>query len=118
MSDYAAGSPAYLALQVVAHKWTLLIVFALQERELRFSELRRRVPGVTPQVLADSLRALERDGIVSRWDLHELPPHVEYRLTALGASLCEPAKAIRAWAEEHAEEVIEARRRFDRRPSR
>jgi DNA-binding HxlR family transcriptional regulator len=68
---------------------------------------------VTSQVLADSLRELERDGIVVRQEYSAVPPHVEYSLTELGASLCEPARAIRAWAEKNAQSVIAARRRYD-----
>jgi len=58
IADYAVGSPARLALNVLAHKWTLLIVLALKAGAMRFSDLPRRVPGVTPQVLSDSLREL------------------------------------------------------------
>ena len=74
------------------------------------------VPGVTSQVLRDSLRELVRDGIVVRQEFVAVPPHVEYTLTDLGASLCEPARAIRAWAERHGPAVIAARRRYDRSP--
>lgn len=113
IADYAVGSPTRLALNVLAHKWTLLIVLALKAGAMRFSDLRRRVPGVTPQVLSDSLRELERDGIVGRRDFGEAPPRVEYRLTDLGCSLCEPARAIRAWADEHGQDVLDARQRYD-----
>jgi DNA-binding HxlR family transcriptional regulator len=113
LSDYLFESPTRLALSVLAHKWTLLIVVALQSGPLRFTRLRALVPGVTAQVLADSLRDLERDGFVVREELTAVPPHVEYRLTALGATLCEPARAIRAWAEEYVPAVIVARQRYD-----
>src|SRR4051795_11332064 len=109
LADYAVGSPARMALNVLAHKWTLLIVLALRGGPLRFTRLRALVPGVTSQVLRDSLRDLERDGIVDRQQFPAVPPHVEYGLTALGQSLCEPARAIRAWAERHGPAVIAAR---------
>jgi DNA-binding HxlR family transcriptional regulator len=116
LSDYGVGSPARLALNVLAHKWTLLIVVALKSGPQRFTRLRTLVPGVTSQVLRDSLRELVRDGIVVRHEFVAVPPHVEYTLTDLGASLCEPARAIRAWAERHGPAVIAARQRYDRGP--
>jgi DNA-binding HxlR family transcriptional regulator len=113
LADYEVGSPTRLALNVLAHKWTLLIVLTLKRGPLRFTRLRSMVPGVTSQVLADSLRELERDGIVLRQKFAAVPPHVEYRLTGLGESLCEPARAIRAWAEKNGPAVIAARQRYD-----
>ncbi len=116
LSDYEAGSPARLALTLLAHKWTLLIVVALQGGPQRFTRLRALVPGVTAQVLRDSLRELMRDGLVVRQEFAAVPPHVEYTLTDLGASLCEPARAVRTWAERHGPAVIAARQRYDRSP--
>jgi DNA-binding HxlR family transcriptional regulator len=113
LADYAVGSSTRLALNVLAHKWTLLIVLALKRGPLRFTRLRSQVPGVTSQVLRDSLRELERDGIVVRQEFVAMPPHVEYSLTELGATLCEPARAIRAWAEENGSAVLAARQRYD-----
>jgi DNA-binding HxlR family transcriptional regulator len=113
LGDYEVGSPTRMALNVLAHKWTLLIVLALKRGSLRFTRLRALVPGVTSQVLRDSLRELERDGIVDRQAFVAVPPHVEYSLTALGHSLCEPARAIRAWAEKNGAAVISARQSFD-----
>jgi DNA-binding HxlR family transcriptional regulator len=115
LADFEVGSPTRLALNVLAHKWTLLIVLALKRGPLRFTRLRSLVPGVTSQVLADSLRDLERDGIVVRQEYAATPPHVEYSLTELGATLCEPARAIRAWAEANGPAVLSARRRYDGR---
>lgn len=68
---------------------------------------------MTSQVLRYSLRELERDGIVVRREFAAVPPHVEYGLTELGATLCELARAIRAWAEENGPAVLAARRRYD-----
>jgi DNA-binding HxlR family transcriptional regulator len=113
LGDYEVGSPTRLALNVLAHKWTLLLVLALKGGPLRFTRLRSLVPGVTSQVLRDSLRELERDGIVVRQAFVAVPPHVEYSLTELGATLCEPARAIRAWAETNGPAVMAARQRYD-----
>jgi DNA-binding HxlR family transcriptional regulator len=113
--DYGLGTRARLGLNVIAHKWTLMIALALKGGPLRFSELRRSIPGVAAQVLTDSLRQMERDGIVERHEAAEAAARVEYYLTDLGLSLCTPAQAIRAWAEENGPRVEEARRRYDDR---
>jgi DNA-binding HxlR family transcriptional regulator len=113
LTDYDLDSPTRLALNVLAHRWTLLIALALKPGPLRFSQLRSSLPEVTSQVLVDSLRDLERDGIVVRDERSGAPRHVEYALTELGRTLCEPAHAIRAWAEEHYPAVREARRHYD-----
>ncbi len=109
LGDYEAGSPTRLALDVLAHKWTLLIIFALRLGPLRFTRLRSVVPGVSSQVLADSLRELERDGIVVRQEFVAVPPHVEYSLTPLGETLRGPIAALAGWAEEHMDDVRDAR---------
>ena len=116
LSEYEVGSPARLALSVLAQKSTLLIVVALEGAPQWFARLRTLVPGVTSQVLGESLRDLVRDGIDVRQEIGAVPPHVEYTLTDLGASLCEPARAIRAWAERHGPAVIAARQRYDGGP--
>ena len=112
-ADYDLGSPTHLALNVLGHKWTLLILVALQRGPQRFTRLRSMIPGVTSQVLTESLRDLERDGVVDRRDFSAVPPHVEYSLTQLGTSLFEPARAIRAWAETNGPAVVAARQRYD-----
>src|SRR4051794_41975153 len=116
IEDYALGSAARLGLSVLAHKWTLLIVLALKPGPLRFSELRRRIPEVTAQVLSESLRSLERDGIVERQNHAEVPPRVDYRLTAIGSSLCAPAPPPPAWGGQHGPPPPPPRRPNDARP--
>ena len=86
--------PSRLVLDRIAEKWTGLVVIALGERTLRFGELRERIGGVAPKVLTQTLRALERDGLVTRTVYAEVPPRVEYALTALGRSLCEPLAVV------------------------
>jgi DNA-binding HxlR family transcriptional regulator len=105
--------PPAWGLECLSHKWTPLIVFALKQGPLRFTELRKAVPGVTAQVLTRSLRALERDGIVVRRYFREVPPCVECGLTDLGVTLCEPVGAIRAWAEKYGEAILTARQRYE-----
>jgi DNA-binding HxlR family transcriptional regulator len=112
-ADFDMGSPTRLALDCLAHKWTVLIILALKPGPLRFTYLRKAVPGVTPQVLAQSLRDLQRNGLLVRRSYDEVPPRVEYGLTDLGLSLCEPVTAIRVWAERHGPAVLRARERHD-----
>ena len=102
------GSPTRLALDVLAHKWTLLIVLALKRGPLRSTRLRCQVPPVTSQVLADPLRELERDGIVVRQEFVAVPPHVEYSLTQLGREAAERVRALADWIETSLPRVAEA----------
>jgi DNA-binding HxlR family transcriptional regulator len=97
----------------LAHKWTLLIVWALKAGPMRFTALREAVPGITSQVLTRSLRDLERDGIVSRRYFPEMPPRVEYALTDLGFTMCAPVTAVRTWAEMYADAIQAARNAQD-----
>jgi DNA-binding HxlR family transcriptional regulator len=108
---YAAHSPTRHALDRVADKWTALIVGLLAERPHRFGELRREVEGISQKMLTQTLRSLERDGLVNRRVFATVPVTVEYSLTPLGQTLTEPLAAIRDWAERHIEELLAARAR-------
>ena len=105
--------PSRVVLDRIADKWTGLIVLALADETLRFGELRERIGGVAPKVLTQTLRALERDGLVTRRVYAEVPPRVEYSLTRLGRSLREPLEAVQAWAERHVSAVLAAREAAD-----
>jgi DNA-binding HxlR family transcriptional regulator len=90
------------ALERLAAKWRVLLVYALSDGPRRPADLRRRLPGISQKVLTATLRAMEDDGLVGRTVLKEsAPQHVEYRLTALGETLREPLAAICAWAVAH-----------------
>lgn len=115
-SVYDEHCPTRLALDIIADKWTVLIVGCLAARTHRFGELRREISGISPKVLTQKLRALERDGLADRRIYASVPPKVEYSLTPLGATLIGMLDAIRVWAETHIEEVLEAQEAFDRRP--
>lgn len=93
----------------IGDKWTVRVIMTLEARPHRFNEIRRAIDGVSQQMLARTLRALERDGLVLRTVLPTNPPQVEYALTALGRSLAEPVRALGSWAIDHME-TIEARR--------
>ncbi len=96
-------------------KWAGLVIQCLADGPRRFSELRVALPRVTPKVLTGSLRALERDGLVSRTMRPTPARHVEYALTSLGRSLLAPMAVAVAWATAHWEELLDAREAFDAR---
>jgi DNA-binding HxlR family transcriptional regulator len=116
MGDFDVMQQACPTRQVlgrIADKWTMLVVLALEEGTLRFSQLRARVGGVTQKMLTQTLRALERDGLVSRKVYPTVPATVEYTLTPLGHSLGEAVSVIRTWAYRHMADIEAARVRFD-----
>jgi len=90
-----------------------MIVIALSDGPLRFGAIRDAVGGISGKVLADTLRDLQRDGVLSRTAFDEMPPRVEYELTPLGLTLREPLTALGRWAESHIEEVEAARLSYD-----
>jgi DNA-binding HxlR family transcriptional regulator len=99
----------------VADKWSLGTLVALGGGELRFSELKRRVDGVSQRMLTVTLRSLERDGIVTRTVHSAMPPNVAYRLTPLGVTLERATAPLMGWAADHLVEVEAARADYDRR---
>ena len=112
---YSGQCPTREALDRIADKWTTLIIGLLESGPHRFSELRRGVGGISQKVLTQTLRGLERDGLVSRTVYPQVPPRVEYALTPLGRTLTEPIAALRRWAEEHIAEVGAAQRAYEER---
>jgi DNA-binding HxlR family transcriptional regulator len=115
---YSARCPSRELLDRIADRWTALICGALAEGPVRFGELRRRLEGISEKMLTQTLRSLERDGLVIRRDFGTVPPKVEYQLTSLGQSLEEPLAAVRDWAELHVNKMQAARQQYDsgRRP--
>ncbi|EFE66335.1 conserved hypothetical protein [Streptomyces viridosporus ATCC 14672] len=97
----------------VANKWALLIIEALGERTLRFSELRDEVEGVSHKMLTQNLRMLERNGLVSRKVHPTVPPRVEYTLTEPGRALRATVDALCGWTHRYLGQIEDARRRFD-----
>jgi len=102
--EYTAISAAHdieQALKFIDGRWKLLILFNLFGGQvLRFSDLERAIPGISQKMLAQQLRQLEADGIVERTVHNQVPPKVEYRLTAWGQSLCPALDALLKWAED------------------
>ena len=108
-SPYASDCPSRQLLDRIGDRWTVLIIGSLEEGPLRFSELRRRVEGISQKMLTQTLRSLETDGLVTRTVFAEIPPRVQYELSPLGRSLLEPLSALTRWATEHMDEVRAAR---------
>jgi DNA-binding HxlR family transcriptional regulator len=105
-------------LSRIGDKWTVLVVMLLRAGPRRFSELKREIGGVSQRMLTLTLRALERDGMVTRTVYPTTPPRVEYGLTSLGHSLREPVEALGDWAFAHMDRIDQARLEFDRRVQR
>jgi DNA-binding HxlR family transcriptional regulator len=110
---FLAACPSRQLLDRLADKWVALILSALADGEQRYSELSRAIAGVSQKMLTQTLRNLERDGIVLRSITPAVPVRVDYRLTPLGASLLPVVAAIKGWAEQHMDHVLAARERFD-----
>jgi DNA-binding HxlR family transcriptional regulator len=97
----------------VGDKWSMLVVVMLGDGPKRFNELRRSIGSISQRMLTLTLRALERDGLVTRTVFPTIPPRVDYALTELGRSLLTPVGALSAWALENRSRIQEARQRFD-----
>jgi DNA-binding HxlR family transcriptional regulator len=110
---FAKECASRVVLDRIGDRWTVLLVVALSGGALRFTQLRTKIEGITPKVLTQSLRALERDGVVTRTVFAEVPPRVEYELTDLGRDLLAPIDAIRLWAEDNAARIVANRERHD-----
>ena len=108
-----AECPSRKLLELLAEKWALLVIFRLRVKEHRTAELRREIGGVSEKMLIQTLRKLERYGMVERYDFGEVPPRVEYKLTPLGASLSSPVEQLERWMAKNIFEVWRAKERFD-----
>ncbi|MEV4598869.1 helix-turn-helix domain-containing protein [Amycolatopsis sp. NPDC049253] len=97
----------------IGDKWSAMIIVCLEQGPRRFSELRVPIHGATPKVLTQTLRALERDGMITRTVYAEVPPRVEYELTPLGRTLLDPIAACRRWAQEHLPTLLAAREAYE-----
>ncbi|MEU8330501.1 helix-turn-helix domain-containing protein [Micromonospora sp. NPDC048839] len=113
-SPYRADCPTRRILDRIGDRWTVLIVGALWDGSARFSELRRRVEGVSQKMLTQTLRGLERDGLVRRTVYPEVPVRVEYALTEAGRTLRGPLRALEEWSITHLGDVSAAQEAYDR----
>lgn len=106
---YSRLCPSRVVLEHVTSRWGVLVLAALSERTYRFSELRRRVDGVSEKMLAQTLQTLEHDGFVLRQAFPVIPPHVEYSLTELGREAAELVVQLAVWAQRRMPDVLAAR---------
>ncbi|MGY2700872.1 DNA-binding HxlR family transcriptional regulator [Nocardioides sp. HB32] len=113
---FVAGCPSRQLLDRISDKWVALVLAALaDEGTMRFSQLGRRLAGVSQKMLTQTLRSLERDGLVVRSVTPTVPVTVDYTLTPLGESLDELMRGLKAWAEAHMDVVQAARDEYDAR---
>jgi DNA-binding HxlR family transcriptional regulator len=105
--------PTRVILDRIGDKWTVLAVLLLRDGPLRFTELRDGIGRVAPKVLTQTLRRLERDGLITREVFAEVPPRVVYTLTPMGRSLIKPITAVSDWAEAHMAAITEAQQYYD-----
>jgi len=110
---YSGDCPTRQVLDRIGDKWTALIMGVLEDGTMRFSEIRRRIGGISQKMLTQTLRNLERDGLITRTVYPEVPPRVEYALTPLGETLTEALATIRHWAEANIDAVIESQVIYD-----
>lgn len=110
---YLAACPARQLLDRISDKWVSLILVALTDGPRRYSDLNRRIAGVSQKMLTQTLRSLERDGLISRTVTASVPVRVDYTLTPLGATLLPVMAGIKAWAERYIEDVQASRVGWD-----
>ena len=110
---YVRDCPTREVLDRIGDRWSVLIIGFLTTGPQRFSELGRRIDGISQKMLTQTLRGLERDGLITRTVFPVIPPHVEYELTELGLTLRAPLAALETWARDHMDVVVEARAQYD-----
>jgi DNA-binding HxlR family transcriptional regulator len=110
---YASACPTRLVLDRVADKWAVLILGSLRDTPVRFNELRRLIEGISQKMLSQTLKSLERDGLVHRKAIPTVPVTVEYSITPLGRTLSATVDGLRVWAETHIDKVLKAQQQYD-----
>jgi len=100
-------------LDIISNKWTALVIYAMESGKIRYGEMLRRVEGISKKMLTQTVRKLERDGLVQRHITPTVPPSVEYSLTLLGETLLQPMQELRQWGRVNYTQVVEARANYD-----
>ena len=111
--DAIGHCPIRNVLDRIGDKWSLLVVHALAVAPLRFGAVRRAIPDISQRMLTQTLRGLQRDGLIERRVFATVPPSVEYRLTTVGTSLLKPMRELVAWADRYQGRIGAARGAFD-----
>lgn len=114
---YQENCPTRLLLDRIADKWTVLIIGQLHKRTFRFNELRRTIPGITQKMLTQTLKGLEKDGLITRKLYAVVPLKVEYSLTPLGCSLTKILNGLAGWAETNMDHIIKAQTVYKKQKS-
>jgi DNA-binding HxlR family transcriptional regulator len=112
-NPYAATCPTRMVLDRIADKWAVLVLGLLNDGPVRFNQLRRQIEGISQKMLSQTLKSLERDGLVSRKAIPTVPVTVEYSITPLGKTLSATVDGLRIWAETHMEQVLLSQRYYD-----
>lgn len=110
---YATNCPTRLVLDRIADKWAVLVLGLLANGPVRFNRLRRQIEGISQKMLSQTLKSLERDGLVSRKATPTVPVTVEYSITPLGETLSATVDGLRVWAETHIDKVLVAQQQYD-----
>ncbi|MCU4390909.1 helix-turn-helix transcriptional regulator [Acinetobacter courvalinii] len=110
---YQQHCPARLFFEKIADKWVLMIINVLARDTQHFNLLKKSIQGISPKVLSQKLKMLERDGFIQRQVQNTAPIRVDYSLTPLGLEVAEMAYQLKDWAESNIEQVIYAQQRFD-----
>ncbi len=109
---YAAGCPTRVLLDRIGDKWTVLVLSLIRENPRRFNALRRDIEGLTQKMLSQTLKTMERDGLITRTVLPTSPVSVEYAITPLGGTLVETLESLQRWASDNISEVLSAQQRY------
>jgi|SRR5579872_3151282 DNA-binding HxlR family transcriptional regulator len=114
-NPYDADCPTRMILDRIGDKWAVLVLGLLEEEPVRFNQLRRNIAGLSQKMLSQTLKSLERDGLVERRAFATVPVTVEYSITPLGRTLGATLESLRLWAETHIADVLAAQKRYDGR---
>lgn len=102
-------------LEVISSKWTVLVIAALAKGTMRYGDLRRRIEGISQKMLTQTLRQLERDGLVKRQIIDTVPPSVEYELTSIGESVMLHLQQMKIWVNEYYPLIEQSRQEYDQK---
>ena len=105
--------PSNEVLDMIADKWSVLVIYALRKEVRRYSDLERMIDGISQKMLTQTLRKLQRNGLLTRTVYPVVPPHVEYQLTELGLGLHKVLSPLCKWSQKHMPDVLEARESYD-----
>lgn len=116
MGVFDTSCEGHQLLEKIANKWTILIIYALTQGKKRYSDLKQQIVAISPKMLVQNLRNLERSGLIQREVFPSVPPRVDYSLTPLGESLAEPLAVLGEWAYQHIKDVNLAIEQYDNSP--